>query len=100
MPWSGKWASVDALDVRKLCLSLTQLKREIPIAAIEGNGIGDARSAADRVRRQGYRANDQISIFSAISIASSTSMPRYRTVLSIFECPNNSWTARRLPVRR
>ena len=32
----------------------------------------------------------QISIFSAISIASSTSMPRYRTVLSIFEWPNKS----------
>lgn len=29
-----------------------------------------------------------MSIFSAISIASSTSMPRYLTVLSIFECPS------------
>src|SRR5258707_698089 len=27
-------------------------------------------------------------------------MPRYRTVLSILEWPNNSWTARRFPVRR
>jgi hypothetical protein len=42
----------------------------------------------------------QTSIFSAISIASSISMPRYRTVLSIFVCPSKSWTARRLPVRR
>jgi len=26
--------------------------------------------------------------------------PRYLTVLSIFVCPNSSWTARKLPVRR
>lgn len=38
-------------------------------------------------------------IFSTISVASSTSMPRYITVLSIFECPSKSWTAQRLPVR-
>jgi hypothetical protein len=42
----------------------------------------------------------QTSIFSAISIASSISMPKYRTVLSIFVCSSKSWTARRLPVRR
>src|SRR5262249_23201653 len=42
----------------------------------------------------------QTSTFSAISRASSTSTPRYRTVLSIFEWPNKSCTARRLPVRR
>ena len=42
----------------------------------------------------------QTSIFSAISMASSISIPRYRTVLSIFEWPNKSCTARRLPVRR
>ena len=41
-----------------------------------------------------------MSVFSAISMASSTSMPRYLTVLSIFVCPSKSWTARRLPVRR
>ena len=27
-------------------------------------------------------------------------MPRYLTVLSIFVCPNSSWMARKLPVRR
>src|SRR5262245_21389473 len=42
----------------------------------------------------------QTSTFSAISRASSTSTPRYRTVLSIFEWPSKSCTARRLPVRR
>src|SRR6185503_2750922 len=42
----------------------------------------------------------QMSIFSAISIASSTLIPRYLTVLSVFVRPSKSWTARRLPVRR
>ena len=31
--------------------------------------------------------------------ASSTSIPRYRTVLSNFVRPSRSWQARRLPVR-
>jgi hypothetical protein len=43
---------------------------------------------------RGTASRDQMSIFSAISIASSTSMPRYLTVLSIFECPSGSWTQR------
>jgi hypothetical protein len=38
--------------------------------------IGDTEIVADHVRSLGYRVNDQMSIFSAISIASSTSMPR------------------------
>ena len=42
----------------------------------------------------------QTSIVSAISIASSISIPRYRTVLSILLWPSKSCTARRLPVRR
>src|ERR1700730_15148811 len=42
----------------------------------------------------------QTSTCSAIASASSTSIPRYRTVLSIFLWPSKSWTARRLPVRR
>ena len=42
----------------------------------------------------------QTSTCSAIARASSTSMPRYRTVLSILVCPSRSWTALRLPVRR
>ena len=40
-----------------------------------------------------------ISVCSAISSASSTSTPRYRTVLSSFVWPNRSCTARRLRVR-
>ena len=47
--------------------------------------VGDQDMSADRVSLLGDRVSDQMSIFSAISIASSTSMPRYRTVLSIFE---------------
>ena len=38
------------------------------------------------------------SVPSAIASASSTSTPRYRTVLSIFVCPSRICTARRLPV--
>ena len=44
--------------------------------------------------------DDQRSICSAIFKASSTSIPRYRTVLSNLVCPRRSWTARRLPVFR
>src|ERR1700675_4145699 len=36
----------------------------------------------------------QTSTCSAIARASSTSMPRYLTVLSILVCPSKSWTAR------
>jgi hypothetical protein len=42
----------------------------------------------------------QTSDCSAIARASSTSMPRYLTVLSILVWPSKSCTARRLPVRR
>ena len=42
----------------------------------------------------------QTSTCSEIAKASSTSMPRYLTVLSILVCPSSNWTARRLPVRR
>jgi hypothetical protein len=42
----------------------------------------------------------QTSTCSAIESASSTSMPRYLTVLSILVWPSKTCTARRLPVRR
>lgn len=42
----------------------------------------------------------QTSTCTAIARASSTSIPRYLTVLSIFVCPRSSCTARRFPVRR
>jgi hypothetical protein len=38
------------------------------------------------------------SVCSAISSASSTSMPRYRTVLSNFMCPSSNCTTRRFLV--
>ena len=44
--------------------------------------------------------NVQTSTCSAIAGASSTSIPRYRTVLSTLVCPRRSCSARRLPVRR
>ena len=52
-------------------------------------GRGRERSAPDR---------HHISMSSAIASASSSSMPRYRTVLSIFVWPRRSCTALRLPV--
>ena len=76
------------------------MRRDIPLAEVAGSETGDGNAAAGHVRNRMDCVSDQISIFSAISIASSTSMPRYLTVLSIFECPSKSWTARRLPVRR
>jgi hypothetical protein len=38
--------------------------------------IGGDKTAADHGRSLGYRVSDQMSIFSAISVASSTSTPR------------------------
>jgi hypothetical protein len=49
---------------------------DIPIAAIGASVIDDELTAADRVRFRSNRVEAQMSIFSAISIASSTSMPR------------------------
>jgi len=45
-----------------------------------------------------FHPSFQTSICSAMVNASSTSTPRYRTVLSILVWPSRSWTARRLPV--
>jgi len=51
--------------------------------------------------RQQPPANDvQMSIRSAMLSASSSSTPKYRTVLSTFVWPSRSCTARRLPVLR
>ena len=61
----------------------------IPIVVIGNCAIGDAKCAADVSGLRGIASVDQMSIFQSISIASSTSMPRYRTLLSIFECPSN-----------
>ena len=43
---------------------------------------------------------DYTSVCSAISSASSTSMPKYRTAPSNLLCPSKSWAARRFFVRR
>jgi hypothetical protein len=58
---------------------------------------GDDEEGAKPV---GFAPVVQTSTCSAMARASSTSMPRYLTVLSIFVCPNSSCTARKLPVRR
>ena len=57
-----------------------------------GRGIRAERNRSARV--------DQRSTCSAMVRASSTSMPRYLTVLSILAWPSDSCTSRRLPVRR
>ena len=56
--------------------------------------------ATNRAERTGSARLDHRSTCSAMARASSTSMPRYRTVLSILVWPSKSCTARRLPVRR
>ena len=70
---------------------------------------GAARAGLDRRspepssaagRGAGGACEAYTSVCSAISRASLTSIPRYRTVLSIFVWPSNSWTARRFFVRR
>jgi hypothetical protein len=48
----------------------------------------------------GAAAVNQSSTCSAMLRASSTSIPRYRTVLSSLVCPSSNWTARRFPVLR
>jgi hypothetical protein len=47
-------------------------------AVIGITAIGGAKSAADHVRSEGIASIDQMSIFSAISISSSTSIPSER----------------------
>ena len=77
-------------------------------AGLEGQQLAESASLSDfltpdvrpRPRGWGRRLKGQISVCSDISRASSTSMPRYRTVDSSFECPSSSCTARRFFVRR
>jgi hypothetical protein len=92
-----------------LAASLARLRQatEVPIAAsgerpkkvttcpIAAKGGGADRDTPGRRDFQAYTW-----VCSAISRASSTSIPRYRTVLSSLESPNNSCTARRFFVRR
>lgn len=56
-------------------------------------------AAPDRIDRA-TTFDNQISVCSETSSASSTSMPRYLTVDSSLECPSNSCTARKFFVRR
>lgn len=49
--------------------------------------VGGDRVAADHVRIRMYCVTHWILIFSAISIASSTLMPTYRTECPIFQMP-------------
>jgi hypothetical protein len=65
-------------------------------------GAEDWPEASDAYRAEhvGSARVFQTSTCSAIECASSTSMPRYLTVLSILVCPSKSCTARKLPVRR
>lgn len=58
------------------------------LAVIVTTAFGGATSAACHVQNRRDCVSDQTSIFSAISMASSTAIPRYRTVLSILEWPS------------
>jgi hypothetical protein len=59
-------------------------------ADIADAGIGDKTSAAEHVCLLGYRVGAQMSIFSAISIASSTSMPSSEGCIQFLECASKS----------
>lgn len=61
------------------------------------SGIGATRHKWGRQSMSVPPPPIQTSTCSATARASSTSMPRYWTVLSIFVCPSKSCTARRLP---
>jgi hypothetical protein len=70
-----------------------------------GHGVGHVNSAfGTRAKLKegqgqfGFAPVVQTSTCSAMARASSTSMPRYLTVLSTLVCPNSSCTARKLPV--
>lgn len=67
-------------------------------APIHFNGLVE-HEGAQRLRERCRWAPLQRSVCSERIKASSTSMPRYLTVLSNFEWPSRSWHARKLPVR-
>ena len=64
------------------------------------SAIGTRANLKEGQSQFGFAPVVQTSTCSAMARASSTSMPRYLTVLSIFVCPNSSCTARKLSVRR
>ncbi len=93
------------LPVSKLTIaSHSRPRREHPIGGVifhvptgpcqrGRNGFGDDRSwpvSDRRIRRPRSAHRAYTSVCSAISSASSTSIPRYLTVLSSFVCPSNS----------
>ena len=88
------------LSVR-LPVSRKALTREAASQAIQWRRSANGAFEKWRLGRAcPLHPNFQTSTCSAIASASSTSMPRYLTVLSILVWPSNSWTARRLPVFR
>src|SRR5262252_7667846 len=61
----------------------------------ETSAKGGSWPVSDRRLRSPTGLGLYTSVCSAISKASSTSMPRYLTVLSSLLCPSSSWTTRR-----
>ena len=84
--------------------SITQTVEVIELAGrllqLLTSALGTLASVDCRVEHDSSTRVFQTSIFSAISRASSTSTPRYRTVLSILWWPRSNCAARRFPVRR
>ncbi len=62
--------------------------------------VGRTAPAEGRAQQLGRADADHMSVCSASSSASSTSMPRYLTVASSLPCPSSGCTARRFFVRR
>jgi len=89
----GHVRAVRALPALSRCT--TVVTRDSFMAA-----IGTPATIKEGQSQFGFAPVVQTSTCSAMARASSTSMPRYLTVLSIFVCPKSSCTARKLPVRR
>ena len=88
----------DTLDLKETKTLLEELHARICCGA--WGGSWPKATNVDRAEHVRSARVFQTSTCSAIARASSTSMPRYLTVLSIFVWPSKSCTARRLPVRR
>ena len=74
--------------------------RAMSVDPPKATGKTDVASVTGRAASLPSGRPVQISTCSEIAKASSMSMPKYRTVLSILVWPSKSCTARKLPVRR
>jgi hypothetical protein len=95
--WLSRYIPCNPTGFRSFQSKLTA-RRERPLWRKQlGTANGSCWPVGDPRRRPALRHHT--SVCSAISSASSTSIPRYRTVLSSLEWPSSNCTARRFLVR-